>query len=244
MEDTRSKRAVGPRIQLRRRKSALLMHVKEVGLEIIAERLRDSVDQEGQCSTGSRSSSSDGCDSDISVTGVDFVMSADLGDGSIFDVEMSGEEDSSELEFVSDSEEEEEADLTMNLVSFLRAWSVENNITHSALSKLLKGLQPWHKELPCDARTLLKTPRDIITRAMGEGEFFYFGLSSGIVKDMKSFHFEGNQINLRFNIDGLPLFKSNNTQFWPVLCLLDENLNQEQEALRRCFVLWLIKASR
>lgn len=50
------------------------------------------------------------------------------------------------------------------LRKFLRLWSLENNITHVALTKLLKGLRTnGHENLPCDARTLLETPTTSIS---------------------------------------------------------------------------------
>lgn len=45
------------------------------------------------------------------------------------------------------------------LREFLRLWSLQNNIAHAALTKLLKGLRVYgHHNLPRDARTLMETP--------------------------------------------------------------------------------------
>jgi len=52
----------------------------------------------------------------------------------------------------------------VRITKFLRSWSLENNITHVALTKLLKGLRTnGHENLPCDARTLLETPTTSIS---------------------------------------------------------------------------------
>ena len=55
----------------------------------------------------------------------------------------------------------------------------------------------------------------------GGGDYFYFGLLSGITKtvSLHPYHFEEkNVVKLSFNIDGVPLFKSSSVQFWPILC--------------------------
>lgn len=45
----------------------------------------------------------------------------------------------------------------------LATWAVDNNITQASLSKLLKIIQKHacFANLPLDARTLLKTPKDV-----------------------------------------------------------------------------------
>jgi hypothetical protein len=219
--DNGSKRAVGVRQQQRRRKSFVRQQVKEVGLDLLRHQLQTRVVNSCDSSNQILSdlSSSDSISSD------DIVMcDYNVDDSIIIEKPPAADEDIS-CKYISDSDSDSDVvlDPLPDLVGFLRNWSIENNITHSSLNKLLKGLKRWHKELPSDARTLLRTPRDIATKKMGGGEYFYFGLEAGLTKDLELFSFLGGKVNLRFNIDGLPLYKSTNKQFWPVLCLVDEN---------------------
>ena len=72
-----------------------------------------------------------------------------------------------------------------------------------------------------DARTLLKTPRQVEAQELCGGQYLYFGLESGISKIRSQYPDEfptDSDIELNFNIDGLPLFKSLNDQIWPILC--------------------------
>jgi len=82
-------------------------------------------------------------------------------------------------------------------------WSHKFNISLKALSELLKILTNVC-DVPTDARTLLKTPRNSDVVELGNGKFAYFGIRS-----------KGD--NLRLHIDGLPLYKSSKTQFWTIM---------------------------
>lgn len=58
---------------------------------------------------------------------------------------------------------------------------------------------------------------------MGNGKYYNFGLRNMLEKHLKIIRPPVAQIIwLKFNVDGLPLFKS--SQFWPILCLIS-NLN-------------------
>jgi len=49
------------------------------------------------------------------------------------------------------------------------------NVSQAALSELLKILQPSIADLPKDARTLLRTPRNIEITKMGDGSTITLG---------------------------------------------------------------------
>lgn len=67
-----------------------------------------------------------------------------------------------------------------------------------------------------------KTPRSITVEEKCGGQYKYFGLEFGIrnvIEDNQNFISQNlNSINLKINIDGVPLFKSSSMQFWPILC--------------------------
>ena len=115
-------------------------------------------------------------------------------------------------------------DLTVNcspeipISDFLSGWAVKYNISHNAVNGLLKGLKT-HKcfnYLPVDSRTLIQIPHNTSKeiRTVEPGIYHHFGLANGILK-----HAPPNIDNIRvvLGIDGLPLSKSGNNQFWPIL---------------------------
>lgn len=56
---------------------------------------------------------------------------------------------------------------------------------------------------------------------MGNGEYYNFGLKNMLEKHLKIIRQPSSRtIWLKFNVDGLPLFKSSRIQFWPILCLI------------------------
>lgn len=115
----------------------------------------------------------------------------------------------------------------MDIRGDIRDWAVKFNISHMALSDLLKILHNVlpHK-MPLDARTLLKTNKvEICITEIGTGHYWHNGLLSQLQKTLQKFHEVPNKISLNFNIDGLPIHKSSNHQLWPILCNITEIKN-------------------
>ncbi|KAG5881358.1 hypothetical protein JTB14_037100 [Gonioctena quinquepunctata] len=111
-----------------------------------------------------------------------------------------------------------------NSKDFLCGWALQNNVTHTALTQLLKWLKrnPDLTDLPSDARTLLHTPSRNCLEQMGSGTFYYFGLRSGTTKIFKKYRDNNLSYSLDFNVDGLPIHKSTKESFWPILCKVAE----------------------
>lgn len=104
------------------------------------------------------------------------------------------------------------------LFSELRQWAINNKLTHCSVTDLLRILQPYHSDLPGDARTLLQTPRKLDITKLDTGEFCYLGLKNALNRILlQSDNFDQDKLEISFNIDGLPLFHSASTQFWPIL---------------------------
>lgn len=106
----------------------------------------------------------------------------------------------------------------------LAAWANTNKITRSGLNEMLDILRRHGHRLPKDARTLLQTPRLVVTEEKCGGQYCYFGIESGLLRTLAQnplFAERDDSIDLTVNIDGLPLFKSSNIQLWPVLCKFD-----------------------
>uniref|UniRef100_A0A1Y1LMP9 Transposase domain-containing protein n=1 Tax=Photinus pyralis TaxID=7054 RepID=A0A1Y1LMP9_PHOPY len=118
------------------------------------------------------------------------------------------------------------------LMSFLRDWSLQYNINHLQLTQLVKGLTRIFPNLnvPTDSRTILKTKRTCDIKqfissydGLPAGDFVYFGLENTLSKYLLNEKIKGEILKKRkfeliFNIDGIPVAKSSNKQFWPILC--------------------------
>jgi len=107
--------------------------------------------------------------------------------------------------------------------SKLQKWAINNNVTHSTLNSLVNILraEPNYNYLPKDARTLLKTPNDTHAKKLGSGLYYYFGINETLnnLCNKQNIVIKLNEeIKLAANIDGLPISKSTNSSFWPILC--------------------------
>ncbi|XP_052085169.1 uncharacterized protein LOC127722322 [Mytilus californianus] len=138
--------------------------------------------------------------------------------------EQSSENDSSGSSRVSSEDEQSDSD-NNDLCKDLAEWATENKTSRDGLNSLLFIFRKYGHRVPKDSRTLLKTPRHIDINKKCGGDHIYLGIESGILKILtqNARHFtRNNELLLDFNIDGVPLFKSSNTQFWPILCSLSK----------------------
>lgn len=100
--------------------------------------------------------------------------------------------------------------------------AIKNKLTHTAINDIAALMIDLGIVLPKDARTILRTQRKPVV----DDSFLHLGLESGIVNCLRfGFTSETNFISfyksnfiLQVNIDGIPLFNSSNTSFWPILC--------------------------
>lgn len=113
----------------------------------------------------------------------------------------------------------------------LREWAVKNNIPNMSLGDLLQILRLSHPDLPKDPRTLLYTETSYNIMKICGGEYFHFELSDSITKYIKnsptSFYETDIYLKLQINIDGLPLFRSSQHQFWPILGMFKNDDDKE-----------------
>lgn len=98
-------------------------------------------------------------------------------------------------------------------------WCLQFNISNNAMSSLLVILQKYFPDLPRDSRTFKRTPRKTIVQDLANGTYYHFGLLQTISAFLKKNidYVTGNLLNIDVGIDGLPLFKSSKSQFWPIL---------------------------
>ena len=108
----------------------------------------------------------------------------------------------------------------VTLKNELAAWATRNRCTRDSLNQLLQIFNLHGHSLPMDGRTLLQTARNITTQMKCGGQYIYFGIEAGIVQILSKYSSAVDRlgdIDLVVNVDGLPLFKSTNHQFWPIL---------------------------
>ena len=104
--------------------------------------------------------------------------------------------------------------------SDIAEWAIRFDVNHSTLNGLMQILRCHVSEdLPCDARTVLKTKRTVAVARKSGGEYTYIGKRQAISK--QPINFDTTKISLIVNIDGLPLFKSSDLQVWPILGKLE-----------------------
>ncbi|KAK6493020.1 hypothetical protein HHUSO_G2484, partial [Huso huso] len=110
----------------------------------------------------------------------------------------------------------------------LKDWAVGSNIPMCHINSLLGILRRFFPSLPKDARTLMATSTSYNLETVAGGTYHHFGVAQGILSQLAS-NMElasNNCVTLQINIDGIPLFKSSNVQFWPILGLLEEDKNK------------------
>lgn len=127
----------------------------------------------------------------------------------------------------SDTDINNSSDNQSNFICELVKWATERHISlrHLALTDLLHILSPYHPELPIDSRTLLNTPISTPINKLETGEFCYLGLNIALKNILSQKCTQecikpGETLKICFNIDGIPLFKSNKSQLWPILGLI------------------------
>jgi len=104
------------------------------------------------------------------------------------------------------------------LQSDLAQFMVRQHLTRSSCNELLAVLRKHGLPLPKDSRALRKTPRDVSTSLKCGGQYVYFG-----VKKLLHLAKPCDVFSLKVNIDGVPLHKSTNKQFWPILCQVNSS---------------------
>lgn len=137
---------------------------------------------------------------------------------------------------------EDESARIENTHDFLCSWAVKHNISHIALKDILGHLRTFNDftDLPKDPRTLLKTPKFCAKSIVSGGECVYFNLPEKIASKLGSGFIESpipivknlskdfdRLITIAISIDGVPLTKSTNKQFWPVLVSVDQSIDKK-----------------
>lgn len=110
------------------------------------------------------------------------------------------------------------------LRQLLAQWASVWWICHNAVDALLNLLRmfSWESSLPKSARTLLKTPRFVVTRTVLLGKYSHIGILQGIKEFLGSNVVKNvpEIIELFVGADGLPISKSSGVEFWPIVGMM------------------------
>lgn len=103
---------------------------------------------------------------------------------------------------------------------FLRCWANEFQVKQNCLNSLLKYLKTDYPNLPSDSRTLLRTPKSRRVMNIAPGKYIHIGIRNNLETHLNNFELDKlpKELQLDFNIDGLPISKSSNSCFWLILC--------------------------
>lgn len=121
-----------------------------------------------------------------------------------------------------DNENIDTVEKDINLQECLRQWAIKDKISHSSIDNLLQVLISNGFNLPKDSRTLLRTPKFVNVVPMGNGSYWYYGISNNLKTIFQNTDHFPQSISLIFNIDGLSPFNSSNAEIWPILFKIDE----------------------
>lgn len=83
-----------------------------------------------------------------------------------------------------------------------------------------------HHKLPNDARTLLGIPKETMIHECENGQYFHYGLRRALSERLRYDTSINNTIVININIDGLPLSKSSQSQLWPILVQINNNVTE------------------
>ena len=123
----------------------------------------------------------------------------------------------SENDYSSGGEEDFSYDEDLTFKEDLTAWINHYRPSREAINDLLKILLKRGLSVPKDARTLLKSPREVNVVSKCGGTYFYLGIKASILEALQHINQCEDDLFLDINIDGVPLTKSSNSQLWPIL---------------------------
>lgn len=126
-------------------------------------------------------------------------------------------------EELADEESDNIAERNRKMRFAMRKWAVEHRITQLALRDIMESMNAiLGKVFPSDPRTLMETPSEnSITNFNDGSQYWHNGFKKAIEYIFRKIE-EPETISVNINMDGLPLFNSSKTEFWPILFNITE----------------------
>lgn len=108
--------------------------------------------------------------------------------------------------------------VTDYIMKGLRIIAIKKNLPRSAVTSILKLLNPVFPNIPTDYRKLLLTPRITKIKKVTPGRYVHFGLRKGIAFKIMQLKLSIDKIKLDCFVDGVALHPSSkNKTFWIIL---------------------------
>ncbi len=100
---------------------------------------------------------------------------------------------------------------------------IKTNCSLTTIAAFAHLLRDIGHDVPKDARTIMKTKVRTCKEYEDDNEknsntFVHLGLTEGLKKKIVAADKKLVELILQFNIDGLPLWRSSRTEFWPIIC--------------------------
>lgn len=121
-------------------------------------------------------------------------------------------------EFPPENEEEfPNVDKGTEIKDRITHWAIHHRISKTALNDLLAiFIFAGFSFLPKDSRTLMRTPVNVPIDILSNGKMWYCSIQKCLQHVLTGIQ-RNVSLTLDFNFDGLPIAKSSNKQFWPIL---------------------------
>lgn len=117
-------------------------------------------------------------------------------------------------------DENPKIDKATEITDKLKYWCAHHRITAVAMCDLLCILRfAGLAFLPKDNRTLMGTPVKVPIHTLSNGKLWYNGIAACLQNALDKISTDMS-ITLDWNFDGVPISKSSNNQFWPILACI------------------------
>ena len=123
------------------------------------------------------------------------------------------------------SEQPESGDGKDTIKERLATFCVKYNtrVPMEAMREVIDMVRVFRPDIPKDPRVLKNTLRQVnVQENFANGQFVYQGAKPGLTKYLNTNATDDQTLDVTFNIDGLPPFRSKNLSFWPILCMVNE----------------------
>jgi hypothetical protein len=122
------------------------------------------------------------------------------------------------------SNKKDKSQVTAIARNFIQKWTVENNVSRTALNFLLQFLHQIFPELPVDYRTILQTPRNSeVVPLLSFGQYLHIGIEPHLESLLDRCANIPHQLSIDVDIDGLPIYQNcTEKDFWLILGSVQE----------------------
>ena len=135
--------------------------------------------------------------------------------------------DFDDIPFEADSDDERTTEDTSprSVTDFLLSFFIMFNVSHRAMQVLLSGLSKFYSDVPPTLHRLRKASSVDVQNYDIDNNICYLSITDNIEFFIRKGLLPSNvplNLNLKINVDGLPLFHSSKVNLWPILMCVKE----------------------